>query len=51
MYTNLVHSEIYVWFPFRLSMENEHHIVAPVGEEVMETQVAQKYNIGDGIFN
>ena len=45
-----MHYELHVWFPFRFSMDNEHHIFAPVGDKLLETQVAQRYNISDGIF-
>ena len=50
MQTTIIHSELHVWFPFIFSMENEHHLVAPVGDKVVETQVAQRYNIGNVIF-
>ena len=50
MQTTLMNSELNVWFPFRLSIDDEHHIVTPVGDEVLETQISQRYNIGDGIF-
>ena len=48
--TRLVHSELHVGFPIRLSMDDEYNLIAPVGNKVMETQVAQGYDIGDGIF-
>ena len=50
MQTTLIHSELHVWFPFIFSMYNEHHIIAPLGNQVLETQVAQRYNISDVIF-
>ena len=31
-------------------MDDEHHIIAPVDDEVLETQVYQVYDIGDGVF-
>ena len=31
-------------------MGNEHHIVASIGDEVLETQVSQGYDTGDSIF-
>ena len=48
--TTLMHYELHVWFTFILSMDHEHHLIAPVGNHVPETQVSQHYNIGDGIF-
>ena len=48
--TALMYSELHVGFPFRISMENEHHLVAPVDDEVLETKVSQDYDIGDGVF-
>ena len=50
MQTDLIHSELHVGFPFRFSMDDEHHIIAPVDDEVLETQVYQVYDIGDGVF-
>ena len=32
-------------------MDNENHLIAPVGNQVLEMKVSQIYNIGDGIFN
>ena len=48
--TRLVHSELHVGFPIRLSMDDEYHLISPVGNKVLETQVAQGYDIGDGVF-
>ena len=48
--TGLVHSELHVWFPIRLSMNDEYNLIAPVGNKVMETQVSQGYDIGDDLF-
>ena len=31
-------------------MNDEHHLIAPIGNQVLETQVTQRYNIGDVIF-
>ena len=45
-----MHYELHVWFTFRFYMYYEHHLIASVGNQVLETQVAQHYNIGDGIF-
>ena len=50
MQTTLMHPELRIWFPLRLSMYDEHHLISPVGNQVMEAQVSQCYNIGDGIF-
>ena len=48
--TGLVHSELHVGFPIRLSMNDEYHLIDPVGNKVLDTQVAQGYDIGNGIF-
>ena len=48
--TRLVHSELHVGFPIILSMDDEYHLIYPVGNKVLETQVAQGYDIGDGVF-
>ena len=48
--TALIHSELNVGFPLRLSMDDEHNLVAPVGDKVLETQVGQGCDIGDGVF-
>ena len=45
-----MHSELHVEFPLILFMEDEYHLVAPIGHKVLETQVAQGFDIGDGIF-
>ena len=50
MQTILMHSELHVWFPFRLSMDNEHHLIYPVGNQILDTQVYQSYNIGNRIL-
>ena len=39
--TALMHSELLIWFTLRLYMDDEHHLVAPVGDKVLETQVDQ----------
>ena len=31
-------------------MDDEHHLVATIGDDVLDTQVAQHYNIGGEIF-
>ena len=31
-------------------MGTEHHIIAPLSAKLLETQVAQGYDIGNGIF-
>ena len=48
--TTIMNSELHVWFPFILSTDDKHHLIAPVGNQVLEAQVVQCYNIGDGIF-
>ena len=45
-----MHYELNVLFYFRFSIYDEHHLINPVGDEALETQVAQCYNIGDSIF-
>ena len=45
-----MHYEMHVWFPFRFSMDDEHNLISPVGNQVLEMQVSQRYNIGDRIF-
>ena len=35
MQTTLMHSELHVWFPFRFSIYDEHHIIAPVGKQLL----------------
>ena len=40
MLTYLVHSEIDVGFPLRLSM-NDEHLVAPEFDKVLETQISE----------
>ena len=32
-------------------MDDEHHLVAPVGDKVLETQVDQGYDIDGGVLN
>ena len=48
--TALMHSELHVGFYLKLSMNYEHNIVDHVGDEELETQVDQGYDIGDGVF-
>ena len=31
-------------------MDYEHHLVAPIGDKLLQTQVSQGYNIGDAFF-
>ena len=31
-------------------MEAEHNLIASIGNQLLETKVSQRYNIGDGIF-
>ena len=50
MYTTFMNSELHIWFTFRLFMNNEHHLVVLLCNEVLETQVYQRYNIGDESF-
>ena len=45
-----MHSELYVGFEIRFSMDDEHHLVATLCDEVLETQVAQGCDIGDGVL-
>ena len=45
-----MHYELHVWFPFRFSLDNEHHPIAPFGNQVLDTQISHSYTIGDGIF-
>ena len=49
--TTLMRYELHVGFYFRLSIHNEDHIVAPIGDTLLETQFSQVYYIGDGVFN
>ena len=48
--TALMYSELHVWFTFRLSMDDEHHLLSPIDDEVLNMQVAQGYDIGNGVF-
>ena len=48
--TALMHSELHVGFYLKLSMNYEHNILDHVGDEELETQVDQGYDIGDGVF-
>ena len=50
MHTALVHSELHVGFALKFSMDDEHHLFDPICDNVMETQVSQGYDIGDGVF-
>ena len=50
MQTILINSEPHVGFNLRLSIDDEHHLVAPLGDKVLETQVPHGYDIGDRVF-
>ena len=39
-----------MFFTFRLSVDDEYYLIAPLVNQVMETQISQRYNIGDVVF-
>ena len=50
MHPTFVYLELYVPLALRFLVDNDHHLVASVFDEVLESSVAQRYNFCGGFF-